>query len=93
MARTSMDRDSKEYLHVPITTPAGVTLAADAVEVAVLVKGTRPIEADWQPAPFANGEATLLLGPALEPGQYRVWVRITDAPEAPLLQAGLLTIT
>lgn len=91
--RTSIYRDSKEYLRIPVTPPAGVTIAAQVVEVAVLPVGQAPIETDWQTASWSGNTALLLIGPGLTPGQNRVWLRVTDSPEIPVLLAGTITVT
>lgn len=96
MARTSIDRDSVEYLKVPITAPADVTLGTQTVEMAVLSPETRPIEDDWNTAEWADSTtARLLLGPGALPlaaGTYKVWLRLTDTPEVPVLTAGTITV-
>jgi hypothetical protein len=91
--RTSIDRDSVEYLHVPITTPAGSDLTG--VQLAVITAPTRPASGDWATATWDDQtrEATILLGPLATPGVRSVWVRVTDNPETPVFNAGNIAVT
>lgn len=91
--RTSIDRDSKEYLHVPITTPQESDLSA--VQLAVVTSPTRPATDDWTNATWNETarEAVLLVGPYTDPGVMGVWVRVTDNPEVPVFQAGNIAVT
>lgn len=86
---------SRPYLLVPvsggsISTPVEIAVIADGVE--------EPAEDDWLAADVWDGSvAKLLIGPGgtlgLANGIYRVWVRVTSAPEIPVLRSGLLQIT
>ena len=91
--RTSIDRDSVEYLHVPISTPDDADLSA--VQMAVVATSTRPAGGDWADATWndTTREATLLVGPYGTPGVRSVWVRVTDNPEVPVFNAGNIAIT
>lgn len=91
--RTSIDRDSKEYLHVPITSPQGANLSL--VQMAVVTIPARPTNGDWTAAAWdeAARVATLLVGPYAAPAVMSVWVRITDNPEVPVFQAGTIAVT
>lgn len=91
--RTSIDRDSKEFLHVPITTPQESDLST--VQLAVLTSPTRPTTDDWAAAVWneATREAVLLVGPYADPGVMGVWVRVTDNPEVPVFLAGNIAVT
>lgn len=89
---------STEYLHIPVTAPAGVDLTAAPVNIAVVAHADNPSDAEWKPAEWAGGEARLLIGPdggalALTRGTYRVWIAI-DPPGAENItrQAGVLRI-
>lgn len=67
----------------------------DTVEVAFKLPGVDPTGPDWHAASWESAGsayyARLLVGPAgglvLTVGSYRMWVRITDAPEVPVLEA------
>jgi hypothetical protein len=90
---------STEYLHIPITGPAGVDLTTSPVRIAVVLHADNPAEDEWRTAEWADGEARLLIGPdggALEltRGTYRVWVAF-DPPGAENItrQSGMLSIT
>lgn len=94
MAR--IDRDSLEYLSVRIA--SDTDLSGATVEIAIVDQGVRPETGDFTAVDEWDGaDAKILVGPpsnTLAPGTYDVWVRITDAPEAPVLRASRsLTIT
>lgn len=67
----------------------------DAVEVAFKTPGVDPTGPDWHAATWETAGtsyyARLLVGPAaglvLAVGTYHMWIRITDNPEVPVLQA------
>lgn len=75
---------STEYLHIPVTAPAGIDLTGSPVKIAVVAHGDNPAASEWQTAEWADGEARLLVGPdggaiTLTRGAYRVWITI-DPP-------------
>ena len=84
---------SVEYLSVPVTGAVGT----EPVEMAVAAAGVEPVEADWKSAAWADDEVRILIGPGtllpLDEGDYGVWVRITAAPEKPVLLAGRIKVT
>ncbi|MFD7705685.1 hypothetical protein [Streptomyces sp. NPDC059786] len=70
---------STEFLHVPVTAPAGVDLTGAPVRIAVVAHGDNPASSEWRTAEWADGAARLLIGPdggalTLTRGTYRVWV-------------------
>jgi hypothetical protein len=73
---------STEYLHVPVTAPAGVDITGSPPKLAILPAYNRnnPEGTDWKTGEWTSGpEARLLIGPdggavTLTPGDYRVWV-------------------
>ena len=96
MARSSIDRDSLEYVKIPVTTPPGITISSQVVEIAVVAQTGRPGALDWRTGSWEDNTARILIGPtalALTAGTYNVWVRITDSPEKPVLLAGAITVT
>lgn len=62
-----------------------------------------PVSADWHTGSWESDPdgtywAQILVGPAngglvLAVGSYRIYVRVTDSPEVPVLPAGTLQIT
>ena len=88
---------STEYLHIPVTAPAGVDLTGAPVNIAVVAHADNPGDTEWKPAEWADGEARLLIGPdgvlAFTRGTYRVWIAI-DPPGAENItrQAGDLLV-
>lgn len=69
---------------------------SDVVEVAFKAPGTDPATLDWQTASWETAGtnvfyARLLVGPAggyvLPTGSYRMWIRVKDNPETPVMEA------
>jgi len=89
---------STEYLHVPVTAPAGTDLTDAPVRIAVVSHRSNPAADEWQIAEWAAGEARILIGPdtdiTLDPGDYRVWINI-DPPgsENVVRKAGILSVS
>lgn len=100
---------SREYVAVAITASAAgapVNPTADVVEFAFTAVSVQPASTDWKAGswdgttPRQPGNAYIahcLVGPGgtveLPAGQYRMWVRVTDNPEVPVIPFGLLHIT
>lgn len=85
---------SVQYLTVPVT---GTDLTGD-VEIAIIPTGVEePAEDDWAAAAWDASRAKILIGPGtameLPDGLYRIWVRVSAAPEKPVLPSSLLQIT
>ncbi len=67
----------------------------DTVEVAFKLPGVDPTGPDWHAATWETVGtayyARLLVGPVgglvLPVGTYHMWIRVTDAPEVPVLEA------
>ena len=89
---------STEYLHIPVTLPAGVDSGATPVRVALVAHRANPADAEWHDAEWSGSDARILIGPgtslALAAGDYRVWINL-DPPgsEDVVRKAGILTIT
>lgn len=98
----SIDLHSQEIRFLPVTatdpgTGAPVDLSGDVVEVALTLPGERPADADWVVCAWSTdvpGSVELrfnLSGGfdliALGAAYYLIWVRVTDAPERPILSA------
>ena len=83
---------SIEYLYVDLRTDR--VLDAQAVSVS-LSQTNEP--SSWQPATWVGEagkfrSARILLDGTLAPGSYRVFAKITDMPEAPIVLCGSLKI-
>lgn len=91
-------QSSTEYLHVPVTAPAGTDLTGAPVRIAAVAHGDNPAPTDWRAAEWAGSTARILVGPdsalPLARGTYRVWVGV-DPPGAENIVrlAGTLTVT
>lgn len=88
---------SREYVLIPVSAPASVPdITALDADIAIVPEGQgEPGEADWHAATWLNGEAALLVGPDAQvyaAGEYMAWVRITAAPEQPVMVAGRLRV-
>lgn len=95
---------STQDVFVPVT--AGINgvaydPTADPVSLAFLPNGVTPSIGDWHNATWQTlggvNNAVCLVGPAnggvvLATGTWTTWVKISDDPEVPVLQAGYLNI-
>jgi hypothetical protein len=100
---------SREYVAVAITAKAAgtpINPTGDTVEFAFTTGTAKPGAGDWktgswdgtQPQTPSNAYiAHCLVGPGgtveLAAGRYRMWVRVTDNPEVPVIPFGMLQIT
>lgn len=90
---------STEYVHVPVTAPAGTDLSGAPVKIAVVAHGDNPAEGEWHTAEWVDGKARLLVGPdggavTLTRGTYRVWITFDPPGVENLVRlAGSLTIS
>jgi hypothetical protein len=97
---------STEYVQVPVSaTAAGVNVnpTSDSVQFAFMATGN-PTPSDWHTGTWTTIAPTtylaqILVGPdnggvTLTAGTtYAIWVKVTDNPETPVRQVGLLKIT
>lgn len=98
---------SSEYVLVPVTFTVSGSITdptGDAVSMAFLPPGTDPAGGDWVAGSWESDTtitghpvryARCLVGPSgkvLSKGSYTCWVRISDSPEVPVKQAGLLQV-
>jgi hypothetical protein len=91
----SFDALSTEYVWVPVIAPVNTT--ADPVSIAFKTSG-KPSSGDWHTAAWDDKAARILVGPGnggvvLTAGTYSVWVKVTDDPAVPVINAGQLVIT
>ena len=89
---------STEYLHVPVTLPAGVDADDTPARIAVVAHRNNPADSEWHAAEWDGGDVRILIGPGtgivLAAADYRVWINL-DPPgsEDVVRRAGILTIT
>lgn len=92
---------STEYVHVPVTAPAGVDITGSPPKLAILPVTNRanPETGDWHTGDWDDTEARLLVGPdggalTLTAGDYRVYVSV-DPPGSELIVrlAGYLSVS
>ncbi|MFJ9740831.1 hypothetical protein [Streptomyces sp. NPDC101166] len=88
---------STEYLHVPVTAPAGIDLAGVPVQIAVVAHRDPPASGEWSTAAWEDGVAVLLIGPGtdtvLAAGDYKVWVHVDPlGAEDIVRKAGVLSV-
>lgn len=93
----SMSRLSREYVFIDIETTDDLSTAT--AEVAFMTATTIPTVSDWHPADLVGTwSIRILVGPGavdaveLTPGDYQIWIKITDFPEAPVRRPGMLVI-
>ena len=100
----SMSRLSTEYVQVQVTFTvdgASVSPTGDTVQMAFMQGGAIPATSDWHTASWhttgASYFAQCLVGPAnggisLNPGNYSIWLKVTDSPEIPVRSPSQLAI-
>lgn len=85
----SYPRESVEYVYfkelsvhgtVPMIAEYAIARAAERPQV-------------WAPLQRINNKFAFLLPGTLDPGRYRVYVRVPDAPETTVTEAGEIEIT
>jgi hypothetical protein len=95
--------DSLQYVKVPVSAVVdgdAYDPTADTVKMAFTARFTNPVSGDWKSAVWETSGtryyAKCLVGPggtvALTAGSYKVWVKVTDSPEAPILPSGELVV-
>lgn len=99
---------SLEYVKVPVRAKASgayPNITTDTVTMAFKAEGSTPSGGDFKTASWETDATTdpdtyyarCLVGTGgdatLAAGVYRIWVKVADAPETPLLKSGLLVVT
>lgn len=102
MATISAVSQQLIYAKLPLTFTDIANPPGDAVAVAIVAPTVDPQTSDWKTAAWKAGGppyvAQLLVGPgssfgALVKGNYRVWLKITDAAEVPEMRVDWLRVT
>lgn len=88
MTTLVLPRETVEYIPVEVTVNGVVTTTG--VDFAVVADGARP--SAWSAAVVLNS-ATYVLITGLSAGQYRIWARVSAAPETPVIECGYITVT
>lgn len=86
-----------EYVHIDVTPPSGVSLAAAPVKIAIVAHGGNPAPGDWHTATWDNNTARLKVGPeggalTLAVGGYWVWISFTVGGETPVRRSGRIRV-
>jgi hypothetical protein len=82
-------RETTEFVHVVVTVDGQPV--TDGVAFSVVPRTTaKPRPTSWTPAVVIDGKTGWLLQPG-EPGDLQVWARVTDNPEVPVLDCGIIT--
>lgn len=101
----SYSTQSTEYVKVQVAPTINGVLAdptSDQVRMAFVVPGSAPPgSSDWLAGSWETAGtkyyARCLIGPAgtvtLAPGEYRVYLKISDDPEIPIVDCGQIEIT
>ncbi|WP_157431155.1 hypothetical protein [Actinomadura macra] len=94
---TSLPSISREYVEVPFADHGG-TVDAGSVELALVLPGAIPAEADWHPAAWDGAVARLLIGAGgtltTTPGTvYVLWLRFTAGLQRPVRATGYVVIS
>lgn len=86
-------RETEEYVFFDELLVNGVEPAASIVEYALTRGLARPQPGDWAAVVDQAGRKSFLLDGTLDPGKYKVWVRVIDSPEKSVIEAGYINIT
>lgn len=78
MIKWIIPRETAEWVG-PVTLSGNLGLGV--LELAVLPAGDRPLAGDWDAPMILDTEPGALVA-GLTPGSYRLWARVTAAPEA-----------
>jgi hypothetical protein len=82
-------RETLEFLPVVVTVDGDPV--TDGVEIAVTDTTSRP--EDWEPAAtLGDAIGVMVDGATLGVGTFRVFARVTDAPEVPVVDAGTFRV-
>lgn len=90
MSLMSLPRESLEYVTFGVTLDGDPVPSTTAVQVSVTPRDERP--GMWQSPVIVGTDLAVLVG-GYQAGVYRLWVRVTDNPEVPVIDAGLIVIT
>lgn len=83
-----LPRESVEF--VPLTVTLDGKPVNQGIELATTQGSARPTV--WAPATVLDGKAGLVID-GLPVGEHIVWVRVSSAPEAPVLRCARIRIT
>lgn len=85
-------RESKEYVFFEELRLNGADFVG-AIEYSLTQGLARPLV--WSAVGIQNGKRAFLLpgDNELDPGHWKVWVRVPDAPESSVIEAGTIEIT
>lgn len=105
MAGIAISSLSTVYVQVPVYATIGGSAynpTNDVVQMAFTQNGANPGTGDWHTASWTSGPgagsylAQILVGPNggqnLATGAWSTWVKVTDNPEAPVINTGLTVI-
>jgi hypothetical protein len=93
---TSLPSISREYVELPFTDNAG-TITPGSVELALVLPGLVPADADWHPADWDGTTARLLLGDGgaieITTGTvYVLWLRFEAGAQRPARATGYVMV-
>jgi len=89
-----ISRLTREFVYVDIESPDDLT--PTQAEMAFVGPESTPEEEDWAESEIDGKSVRTLVGyqgvAPLNPGDYQVWVRLTDNPERIVRKSGLLVV-
>jgi hypothetical protein len=85
----SYPRETVELVPVVVTVD-GVPVTENVQLALTGVYGERP--SAWSDPVVAGDDSGVLIS-ALDPGVYRVWAKVTDSPEVPVVECGSFRVT
>lgn len=86
----SYPRESVEF--VPVLVTLDNNTITNGIEFSVTLPSARPTDSSWFAATLLAGETGFLTG-TYTPGTWKVWARVTDSPEIPVIDCGAFQIS
>jgi hypothetical protein len=81
-------RESVELVPLTVTEDGVPTLT---YTTALVVDGTRPTT--WTPPVTVDADTGVMIGAVSTVGQWRIFVKVSDSPEVPVVDLGTITRT
>ena len=83
-------RESVEFQPVLITLD-NVSITT-GIQIAVLKTNDRPVDGDWFTASTLSGQAGFFTG-SYAAGTWKVWAKVSDSPETPVIDCGVFQVS
>lgn len=82
-------RETTEFVHIEVKVDGQLVTENVAFSIVPRIAG-KPRPVSWTGAMLLDGKTGFLLMPA-DAGDLQVWARVTDNPEVPVIDCGIIT--